>query len=124
MEGRMISKSVVLKMRTIPFLIVGGLASAICYGQSKTTEIVPESELVIPPCESTVEQCEKGSCTGFIVLKLNINKRGRVENPVVTSACPAGVFEEAAVKAVSKWRYNKEMAGREGVTTMLKFTPE
>jgi protein TonB len=43
--------------------------------------------------------------SGWAELQFLVTKDGAITNVVVTGAQPAGVFEQAAVEAVKKWRY-------------------
>jgi protein TonB len=57
---------------------------------------------------------------GFVEVRFTVTDLGRVENASVTAAEPAGVFEEAALAAISRWRYSAE-EGREAVTLSHRF---
>lgn len=47
----------------------------------------------------------KAELTGSVVVRYNITAAGRVSTAEVVSAEPAGVFDEAALKAVRGWRF-------------------
>lgn len=66
---------------------------------------------------------------GFVVLQFTITPAGTVKDPVVLDAEPDGVFDAAAVAAVSRWKYNPKMEGgvaveRRGVRVKLNFQLE
>jgi len=42
---------------------------------------------------------------GQVTVRFVVDKTGMVLNPVVIDSTPEGVFEDAALKAVSKWRF-------------------
>jgi protein TonB len=42
---------------------------------------------------------------GWVEVEFAVTSAGTVENPVVVAAQPSGVFDSAAVRAVSSWRY-------------------
>jgi TonB family protein len=42
---------------------------------------------------------------GYVDVELTVNAQGGVESPRVTAAEPRGVFDAAALAAVSRWRY-------------------
>ncbi len=46
---------------------------------------------------------------GWVHVEFTISKSGTVIDPVVRGANPQGVFEEAAVAAVSRWKYNPKI---------------
>jgi protein TonB len=53
---------------------------------------------------------------GWVVLEYTINDRGQVVRPRVIEATPPGVFDGAALEAVSRWRYES----RTGEPTPMK----
>ena len=57
---------------------------------------------------------------GFVEVVFTVTDLGRVENAVVTSAEPPGVFERAALAAIARWRYSAE-EGRAAVTLSHRF---
>jgi protein TonB len=42
---------------------------------------------------------------GRVELSFTVNSSGAVEAPTVTASSPAGVFDQAALAAISRWRY-------------------
>ena len=42
---------------------------------------------------------------GLVIVKIVVDKTGKVQNPVVMEATPEGIFEESAVRAVRRWRF-------------------
>jgi TonB family protein len=65
---------------------------------------------------------------GQVKLRYTIGKDGRVKDPVVVESNPAGVFEEAAITAVQRWRYKPyEVDGNiveATLATVLTFRPD
>ena len=57
---------------------------------------------------------------GFVEVSFAVTALGRVENATVTAAEPPGVFEQAALSAISRWRYSAD-EGREAVTLSHRF---
>ena len=57
---------------------------------------------------------------GSVLLEYTVNERGRVVSPRVLEATPPGVFEGAALRALSRWRY--EPRGSEPTTMKVKLT--
>lgn len=43
---------------------------------------------------------------GWVEIVFRIDARGMVEDPAVVNADPEGVFEDAALRAVGRWRFN------------------
>ena len=57
---------------------------------------------------------------GFVEISFTVTPLGRVENAIVTAAEPPGVFEQAALAAISRWRYSAE-EGRAAATLTHRF---
>jgi protein TonB len=62
---------------------------------------------------------EKG-VEGFVEVSFTVTALGLVENAIVTSAEPPGVFERAALAAITRWRYGAD-DGRDAVTLSHRF---
>lgn len=66
---------------------------------------------------------------GWVLMQFTITAAGTVRDPKVINASPKGYFEEAALKAISRWRYNPKVqegvaVERVGVQVKLSFTIE
>jgi len=66
---------------------------------------------------------------GYAVVQFTITPAGTVKDPIVIDAEPDGVFDSAAVSAVSRWKYNPKMEGgiaveRRGIRVKLAFKLE
>lgn len=64
---------------------------------------------------------------GFVDLGFDIDEKGATQNITVIAAQPERVFNKAAIKAVSKWRYEPRVIDGEGVyqsglSTRIRFT--
>ena len=57
---------------------------------------------------------------GFVEVSFTVTAVGRVENAMVTATEPAGVFERAALSAISRWRYSSD-EGRQAATLKHRF---
>ena len=63
---------------------------------------------------------------GYVDVEFTIAPSGAVENPLVIGANPTGIFEESALRAVKRWRYNPKVdkgvpVARTGVQVRLSF---
>jgi periplasmic protein TonB len=66
---------------------------------------------------------------GWVQVQFTISETGSVIDPIVVDSMPKGIFDDAAIKAVSRWRYNPKVEGavavqRVGVQTIIRFTLE
>jgi protein TonB len=66
---------------------------------------------------------------GWVELMFTISVTGAVLDPVVTASHPGRIFDRAAIRAVSRWKYNPkiedgEAMERPGVTVRLRFQLE
>jgi protein TonB len=66
---------------------------------------------------------------GWVQVQFTISETGAVIDPIVVESSPKGIFDDAAIKAVSRWRYNPKVEGavavqRVGVQTIIRFTLE
>ena len=52
---------------------------------------------------------------GIILVRYDVDRRGRPQNLEVVAAAPAGMFDEAVLEAISDWRYNPARRGGEAV---------
>ncbi|MGP1666280.1 MAG: energy transducer TonB [Rhodanobacter sp.] len=66
---------------------------------------------------------------GWVQVQFTISETGAVINPIVVESSPKGIFDDAALKAIARWRYNPKVEGavavqRVGVQTIIRFTLE
>lgn len=59
--------------------------------------------------------------TGEVVLKFLVDEQGEVKKATVVSAEPKGVFEDSAVSAVKKWRFEPGRMDGEPVPTWVRL---
>jgi len=63
---------------------------------------------------------------GWVLVQFTITPAGTVKDAKVVDAAPKGYFEESALKAIGKWRYNPKIEGgvaveRRGIQMVLRF---
>ncbi len=65
---------------------------------------------------------------GEVRVRITVDMTGRVAEAVVESATPPGVFDQAALSAVRKWRYEPIVKGGQpiegSIVTAIRFEPE
>jgi protein TonB len=66
---------------------------------------------------------------GWVQVQFTITATGTVKDPIVVNAEPKNIFDDAALKAIARWRYNPKVeAGvaveRIGVQTIIRFQLE
>ena len=66
---------------------------------------------------------------GWVKVQFTITPNGAVKDAKVVDADPKGVFEDAALKSIARWRYNPRVEGginveRVGVQTIIRFQLE
>jgi len=66
---------------------------------------------------------------GYVVVQFTITPAGTIKDPKVVEGQPEGIFDAAAIKAVSKWKYNPKIeegvaVERRGVQVKLAFKLE
>ena len=66
---------------------------------------------------------------GWVQVQFTITPTGTVQDPIVVNAEPKGIFDDAALKSIARWRYNPRVEGgvaveRVGVQTIIRFQLE
>lgn len=94
-------------------------------GFSRTREIAPLARVspVYPP------SAERRGIEGWVRVEFTITEDGGVVDTRVIEADPPGVFDRAALRAVSKWRYQPQVIEgqvirRSGVEVTIEFRLE
>jgi len=64
---------------------------------------------------------------GWVEVRFTVSRAGTVKDPEVTAANPRSVFDDAALQAIRKWKYQPKVVNgapveRPGVTVRLEFT--
>jgi TonB family protein len=81
------------------------------------------------PAASDAPKESAGKLEGSVVLEFTIATDGTTKDIVVVESSPPGVFDDAAVKALARWRYNPKIEDgqpveRRGVRTRIVFQLE
>lgn len=79
----------------------------------------PRTLRALPP-RYPFDAKQKG-ITGRVVLRFVVDSNGNAQEPQVVSADPPGVFEEAALEAVVKYKFRPAMKGGKAVDCIVKL---
>lgn len=85
--------------RTTIAALALGLALAGCATGPRPLQLLAGADPQYPPA------ARAAGIEGEVTVRYDVTASGRVANAVVLAATPAGVFEEAALAAVSSWRF-------------------
>ncbi len=63
---------------------------------------------------------------GWVQVQFTITATGTVKDPKVVNSDPKNIFDDAALKSISRWRYNPRVEGgvaveRVGIQTIIRF---
>lgn len=99
-------------------LLIGAVG---CAGGNRPLQLVSGTGAVYPPT------ARSAGIEGHVVVRYDVDVEGRVRNARVVSASPPDVFDEAALQAVSRWRFRAPERGGEpqpvsGLESRLEFT--
>ena len=97
-------------------------ATAVGAGAGSDRDIVPLVRIDpdYPP------RAKQRGIEGWVVLEFTIGPAGNVQDPRVIDANPTAIFDQAALRAVRRWRYNPRLengvaVSRPGVQVRLRF---
>lgn len=102
-------------------LLLGCLVLAGCLSSGdRPLQLISGSGAPYPP-EARAQGIE-----GFVMVRYDVNEEGRVVNASVVDSEPAGLFDEAALKAVASWQYSPRQVNGQpqvvrGVTSRVTF---
>ena len=87
---------------------------------SSPPQFLSGADMVYPPA-AKAEGIE-----GYVVIRYDVTALGTVVNPVIVEAVPEGIFEEAALASIVRWRFRPATEGGEavessGVVSTLRF---
>jgi len=78
-------------------------------------QVVSQREPIYP------YRAREKNLTGMVLVNFLVTREGRVEQASVVQSNPPEVFEEAALQAVSSWRFKPGMLDREPVATWISM---
>lgn len=84
--------------RVVALVLITLLLSA-CLGANKQPQLIATVEPRYPAIAKAAK------IEGYVLIEYGINAEGEVVNPKVIKAEPPEVFEQAALMAVSRWRF-------------------
>lgn len=108
-----------------PVIDTAGAMSKLTLSAGSDTDVVP---LVRIPPQYPPRAASRG-IEGWVQVQFTITATGAVKDARVVDAEPEGVFDEAALGAIARWRYNPKVEDgvaveRVGVQTVIRFVLE
>jgi protein TonB len=84
---------------------------------------------VVQPRPEYPARAIQGNIEGWVQVRFTVTAIGTVRDAVVVESEPDVVFDDAALKAIARWRYNPrvengEAVERVGLQTIIRFTLE
>ena len=75
------------------------------------------------------ERAAQRGIEGWVLLEFTISETGRVEDPAVSDADPANIFDRAALRAIRRWKYKPKIVDgkpvrQPHVRTLISFRME
>ena len=90
--------------------------------ETSSATVDRDSRALSPPAypQAAVDQ----KVSGKVVLVIDVDASGNPVDVVVESSEPAGVFDQAAIDAASKWKFNPEIEGGKPVASRVRVPVE
>lgn len=109
----------------VPLIDTRGAMSRMSMGAGSDRDVMP---LVRVPPEYPPRALTRG-LEGWVLVQFTITTIGTVKDAIVIDSSPKDVFDDAALKAIARWRYNPRVDGgvpveRVGVQTRIVFELE
>ena len=109
-------------MSLAPTVDTAGALQGLTLSAGSDRDVVP---LVRIPPEYPPRAQSRGQ-EGWVQIQFTITETGSVTDAIVVDSSPKGVFDDAAIKAILRWKYNPKVEGavavaRKGVQTILRF---
>jgi protein TonB len=108
-----------------PTIDTGGAMTGISLSVGSDRDVIPLVRInpEYPP------RAQSRGIEGWVQVQFTISETGSVIDAIVVDSSPKGVFDDAAIKAISRWRYNPKVEGavavqRKGLQTILRFELE
>ncbi len=97
-----------------------GLLVMSCASQNRPVRLISGAGAVYPPA------AEARGVQGFVTLSYDVGLDGLVKNVTVVASEPDGIFDEAAIAALARWRFEPAMENgqpfvKTGVQSTISF---
>ena len=111
--------------RLTPIVDARGAMSRMAMSAGSDRDVVPLIRIV----PDYPQRAQARGLEGWVQVQFTITATGMVKDPVVVNAEPRNIFDDAALKAIARWRYNPKVENgvpieRVGVQTRLVFQLE
>src|SRR5690606_40416663 len=108
-----------------PSIDTAGARTGVSLSAGSDADVVP---LVRIPPQYPPRAASRG-VEGWVIVQFTITETGAVKDPTVVEAEPEGIFDEAALRSIVRWRYSPKVQNgvaveRVGVQTVIRFVLE
>jgi protein TonB len=108
-----------------PTVDTSGAMQKMSISAGSDRDIVP---LVRIPPDYPARAQQRG-IEGWVLVEFTITPSGTVQDPKVLDADPKGMFDDAALKSIARWKYNPKVENgvaveRRGIRVVLRFDLE
>ncbi len=102
-------EAVLCRWRVGAFLLLLLLALLAGCATPQPMRFLYGADPVYPP------EAQAAGVEGYVTLRYDVTAQGEVANPRVVESVPSGVFDAAALRAVSQWRFRPPMVSGRNV---------
>jgi TonB family protein len=88
----------------------------------KTTVVRTAEVIAQPRPDFPTRAKRRGVTEGLVTVEYTIDETGAVRDPRVTESQPKGLFDEATLDALSRWRYRPKLVDGKPVASRRSFT--
>lgn len=112
-------------VRLAPTIDTAGAMSGLSLGAGSDRDVMP---LVRINPDYPPRALNRG-IEGWVQVQFTITEQGTVTDAVVVDSSPPNIFDEAALRAIARWRYNPRVEEgvameRKGMQTIIRFSLE
>jgi protein TonB len=85
--------------------------------------VVRQAEAIAQPSPDFPSKAKRRNVTeGAVTVEYTVDESGAVRDPRVLESSPKGLFDEATLDALRRWRYRPKLVDGEPVASRRRFT--